>query len=186
MADYSIESLYASFKDDARGWLGLHRQHFTQFVSIILAVLTASLAALYHLRNEALLLLLVSLGPALNIILCVLAVRVCDKFYLRYWEHETVSYKLFGLMEDAHKISARIQERKGIFPADSHLFPRRWLDRVAEYDTSKSFTESRLTARNSSNWYIRITFWVLIGISAVIGVAMLTTAFVNLLKTGHS
>lgn len=178
--DEYIGSIYTSFKDDARGWLALHRQHFTQFVTIILAILAASMTALYNLSGEGPLLLLVAFGPGLNIVLSVLAIRVCDKFYLRYWEHETASYKLYGLMNERHNIDSRIEAGKQIFRGDHHLFPQRWLDRVAEYETCDEFVKARLTAPDSSNRFIHITFWALICISSVVCAAIVILSIVNM------
>ncbi len=182
MADESIESIYTSFKDDARGWLSLHRQHFTQFVTIILAILAASLTALYNLREEAWLLLLVALGPICSIVLSRLAIRVCDKFYLRYWEHETSSYKLYDLMNEQYKIDARIAARKEIFSGDLYLFPNRWVNRISKsgFQTSDDFAKSRLTARDGSNWFIHITFWTLIVVSSVLCIAVIITTLANM------
>lgn len=179
MAEQAVDGLYTSFKDDARGWLSLYRQHFSQFVTIILAILAVSVTALHNLRDQTLLLVLVALGPTLNVVLGVLAIRVCRKYYLRYWEHEAVSYKLFDLMDKDHQINKRLAEGKGLFPQDQHLFPGRWIKRASKYATAEEFAAARVTAPGSSNYYIRITFWVLIGISTIVGLAMIGRAIAN-------
>ena len=179
MDDKNIQNLYTSFKDDSRGWLGLYRQHFTQFVAIILAVLAGSLTALHNLRGETWLLLLVSLGPAFNIALSILAMHSCNKYYLRYWEHEIASYKLYGILGIAEEINTRIANDKSLFPLDKHLFPTRWIERASKYKTSDEFAKARMKARDSSNWSIRFTFIVLAIISAIVGMAMLAKACIN-------
>ena len=183
MTEEYIDSLYTSFKDDARGWLSLHRQHFTQFVTIILAILAASLTALYNLRSEGWLLLLVALGPLLTIVLSILAMHVCDKFYLRYWEHETTSYKLYDIMNKCHNIDSQIEAGKNIFPSDQHLFSQRWLDRIEGHETSDNFIKSRLIVPDSSNKFIHITFWALIITSSVVIMTVLCMSIHHICKT---
>ena len=60
MEDDAIVQLYVSFKEDSKSFLSLHRQHFTQFTTIILAVLAASIGASYQFKQEGLLLLAVA------------------------------------------------------------------------------------------------------------------------------
>ncbi|MBA7680980.1 hypothetical protein ES703_89306 [subsurface metagenome] len=182
MADEDIIKLYISFKEVARGWLSLHRQHFTQFVAIILAVLAASSTAFFYLKGESWLLLIVVLGPALNIWLSVLAIKVCDKFYLRYVEHDAVSAKLYFILEESKEINSRVEATKEILPGDSHLFAQRWLERIKDENcgTSGEFAERRLHARDSSNRFIRITFRLFIGLSIVVAVVIMAVAAWNI------
>ncbi len=72
LSNSELLTLYMSFKEDSRGWLALHRQHFTQFVAIILTVLGAVVAAFIKLKGdnggEQVLPILV-IGPILTVFL---------------------------------------------------------------------------------------------------------------------
>jgi hypothetical protein len=187
--DKDILHFYTSFKDDSRGWLGLYRQHFTQFVTILVAVLAISLTALHNLRDEVLLLCLVALGPMCNILLARRAMHSCNKYYLRYWEHEATSYKLYNILKCSKEINKRIEEDESMFPDDKHLFPARWLSRVTEnidetsdekkYRTTDRFVEARVKAKDSSNRSVRYTFILLIAVSAIVALAMYAKVWQN-------
>jgi len=79
LTNSELVDLYTSFKDDARGWLALHRQHFTQFVAIILGVLGVSVTAFITLINREHVILIVVIGPTLSILLSFFAISVCSK-----------------------------------------------------------------------------------------------------------
>jgi len=174
MTDDEILTLYTSFKEDSRGWLSLYRQHFTQFVTIILAVLAASLTALHNFAGDKTVLRLVSLGPWFNVVLAIVGMRVCWKYYLRYWEHEIASYKLFDALEMAGELNRRIAN-KSLCPEDTHLFPSRWRERTsaAEYPDSRRLANARVRSMQSSNFGIMVTLALLAAISAVVGWVML-------------
>ena len=90
-----IITLYICFQERTQGWMNLHRQHFTQFITIITAVLAISLGASYQFMNEGWLPLIVALGPLLNIVLSCTAIDVCDRFYKRFLESMTIANKLY-------------------------------------------------------------------------------------------
>jgi len=179
MGNDTIIRLYISFKDDSKGFLNLHRQHFTQFVTIILAVLAASIGATYQFRKEGWLILAVAFGPFLNVALSVLAIAVCNRFYKRFLEHEAVGDKLYYLLDETNKIDSKVGKNKNIHPNDSHLFPDRWVNDLKKYRTTAEFVKDRVN--RGSNRFIQITFVLLIIANLLVGIGLIIAALHNIL-----
>ncbi len=172
MTDSEIIALYTSFKDDARGWLALHRQHFTQFVAIILALLGASVAAFVQLRGARVVPSLLIIGPVLSGMLSVLAIFVCNKFYMRYAEHDAISYKLYRLLERRSKLGEDLETVKDVFPEQKDLFPQRWVSRLRDAPTIHKYAKDRVRATDASNFYIMLTFAGLSVVSILLAVVI--------------
>lgn len=170
-----LVALYTSFKDDARGWLSLHRQHFTQFVAIILAVLGVSVTAFIKLINEGYVLLIVIIGPVLSIVLSIFAIFVCNKFYKRYCEHDAISYKLFRLLESHSKLKMELEAANQLHPGVD-LFPQRWIKRLDNAISVDDYANKHVRTRQASNFFIMCTFWGLFGISSALIAAILLIA----------
>jgi len=179
MENDTIIQLYVSFKDDSKGFLNLHRQHFTQFVTIILAVLAASIGATYQFRKEGWLILAVAFGPFLNVALSVVAIALCNRFYKRFLEHEAVGDKLYCLLDETNKIDSKVDKNKNILPGDSHLFPDRWVNDLKQYQTTTEFVKDRVN--KGSNKFIQITFFLLIIANLALGIGLTIAAFRNIL-----
>jgi hypothetical protein len=176
MNDSDLLSLYTSFKDDARGWLSLHRQHFTQFVVIILGVLGATIAAFVQLRQEGVVLLILIIGPLLSSSLSVLAIFVCDKFYTRYAEHDAISYKFYCLLEIRSGLKEDLQAVKDVYRGQDDVFPVRWVGRLREAGSVDEYAKGRLRAHDASNRCIMFTFAKLVAASAILTLVIVLSA----------
>jgi len=176
MEDSEILSLYTSFKDDARGWLTLHRQHFTQFVAIILAVLGATVAAFVKLFQQGEVLLILIIGPILSGSLSVFAIRVCNKFYKRYAEHDAIGYKFYRLLEIHSDLKKDLQSVKEVYPGQKGVFPDRQAGRLSEANSVDEYATNRLFARDASNRFIVFTFGGLVCLSAILAVLIFCVA----------
>jgi len=176
MNDSDLLTLYTSFKDDARGWLALHRQHFTQFVAIILAVLAATVAALVKLRGEGSVLITLTIGPALSAYMSVMAIFVCDKFYKRYAEHDAISYKFYRLIETNSGLKEDLDSVAHVYPNQKQIFPDRWDSRLNRTGSVDEYATSRLRASDASNLFIVRTFKGLIGVSIILMLVILIVA----------
>jgi len=175
MTDSDLIDLYTSFKDDARGWLALHRQHFTQFVAIILAILGASVAAFIKLdQQDGDMPLVLIIGPVLGIPLSVLAIFVCNKFYTRYAEHDAISYKLYRLLERRSNLREDLEIVKGVFWEQEGLLPERWVSRLTDAPSIEKYASDRVRATDASNFFIMLTFAAL---SVASGLLTLMIAF---------
>lgn len=175
MKSDELISVYISFKDDSKGWLGLHHQHFTQFVSIILAVLAASIAAIAQFQNNRWLLLLIVIAPVFNTILSFTAIKVCDRFYQRFLEHDATAMKLFLLSGLSQSLQKEIDKQQlSLFPKSTHVLPERWVNSMSGYDTVESFVKDYMN--KGSNQLIRRTFRFLAILNIIIGVAIILFA----------
>ena len=170
-----IVSIYTSFKDDSKGWLGLHHQHFTQFVSIILAVLAASIAAISQFQNNGWLLLVTVIAPVFNTILCFTAIKVCDRFYQRFLEHEATAMKLFLISGLSQSLQKEFDKKEmTLFPKSTHVLPERWVNSMSGYDTVENFVKDYLN--KGSNQLIRRTFRALAMFNIIIGISIILFA----------
>lgn len=170
-----LVALYTSFKDDARGWLALHRQHFTQFVAIILAILGASITAFIKLIDEDNELWIVIIGPILSIPLSFFAMFVCNKFYRRYSEHDAISFKLFRLLESRTGLNKELKAINQLF-AEDDLFPERWLKRLDNAIPIDRYADEHVRTYKASNFFIKCTFWGLIAASLALIVVFIKYA----------
>ena len=176
LTNSELVDLYTSFKDDARGWLALHRQHFTQFVAIILGVLGVSVTAFITLINREHVILIVVIGPALSILLSFFAISVCSKFYRRYCEHDAISYKLFRLLESRSELKMELEAVNQLHSKDD-LFPQRWIKRLDNAIPVGDYADEHVRARDASNFFIMRTFWGLIAINAFLIVVIILIAW---------
>ncbi len=178
--------LYINFQQETHGWLNLHRQHFTQFVTIILAFLTAFLGIFYHFQSQSQITCLLKLALAslfsFNVMLSIVGIKVCDRFYQRFLESITIANKLYLLLKNGiGDIDLKIKNNEDIYKNDSHLFPNRWINATKNYEKTdklnsknrkeqKGFVEDHMW--KGSNRYIRITF-IILGIINTIAVVAL-------------
>jgi hypothetical protein len=98
----------------------------------------------------------------LNILLCVTAIRVCDRFYRRFLEHITILAKLEALIG----LATPLQEmRKALpFPTDKFIVPERWIQSRARVSSSAEFIQTNM--QEGSNRVVRWTFLFLAGANA--------------------
>ena len=157
MDDRDILQLYLNFKDDWKGWLDLHHKHFAQFVALILAVLAATLAATYRFLNNPGLLLSIAIGPFINVGLSVIGIKLCNRFYQRFLEHEAISNNFFRLFR---KVSEEQGKKPLAFPESDKLFPKRWLHAQKESNSIETFVRSQ-KYRGSNRWIV-VSFIVLL------------------------
>lgn len=177
LSNSELLTLYMSFKEDARGWLALHRQHFTQFVAIILAVLGAVVAAFIKLKGdnggEQVLSILV-IGPVLTIFLSILAILVCNKFYKRYCEHDAIGYKLYRLLESRCDMKTALKAVDYVYSEADDLFPERLTGRLDDAKTVDQYAKKHVRSPKASNFYIMLTFAGLIVISVVLVIVIIS------------
>jgi hypothetical protein len=120
-------------------WLDLHEKHFQHYLALIAAIYAITLDAIYQLREYPSFLLLVALGPLVNIFVCYLGWCSCNRFYQRFLEGIAIQVKvrpLIGLLEPRPK--GGLGQQPTPFPEDQHLLSERWLEPM-KYASSAKF-----------------------------------------------
>lgn len=167
---------YLAVQSQQIQWMNRHSQHFRHYVTLVMAILAATLGAVYQFRGNALFTLTAaSLGFMVNILLCWVAVSACNRSYQRFLEAVTIAAKLeafFGLdgprpsTEDRESSSSR-------FPKDVHLLPERWLD-SRDQETAAEFVKDKMS--EGGNWVARLTMGILALMNAILLVGVMLWA----------
>ena len=157
--------LYTLFRQENTTWLSSHREHSQQFLTLIAAILGVSIAAVVQLStipnliiNNAWMLGLVSVGPFINVLLCINAIRMCDRAYQAYLECISIQAKLERKIGLIGKRSTSAKDTILEFPDDNNIVPERWI-RTRDFRTSKEFVERYMN--RGANLLVRITFGIL-------------------------
>ena len=157
--------LYTLFRQENTTWLSSHREHSQQFLTLIAAILGVSIAAFVQLsttpdlvNNNPWVLGLISVGPLVNILLCINAIRMCDRSYQAYLECISIQAKLERKIGLIGKRSTSAKDKVFEFPEDENIVPERWIQ-TRDFRTSKEFVERYMN--RGANLLVRITFGIL-------------------------
>ena len=152
--------LYAIFRRENSIWLGNHREHSQQYFTLIIAILGASIAVFSQfIISNPFLTLIVIIGPLINILLCRVAVTMCNRSYQLYLENVSILSKLepiIGLIDS--RIQQKEKQTLSQFPKDKSFLPERWLQ-SRQFDTAKAFVEQGMNV--GANKITRRTFAIL-------------------------
>jgi len=159
--EYAL-ALYRHHSDRQARWLELHQKHCTQFLTLIAAVLAASLAAAHYFPGQTLVLAAVCLGPAVNIVLSLTAIKLCDRCYLAFLEDVTISAKL----EREFGLGQRPAGNREYWSKDELFIPGRWHTDRKQHRTSEDFV--RANQKRGANSYVQMTFWILLIANALV------------------
>jgi hypothetical protein len=157
--------LYTLFRQENATWLSSHREHSQQFLTLIAAILGVSIAAVVQLStipnlvsNNSWMLGLISVGPFVNVLLCINAIRMCDRSYQAYLECISIQAKLERKIGLIGKRSTSAKDQVLEFPDDKNVVPERWIQ-TRDFRTTKEFVETYMN--RGSNLLVRITFRIL-------------------------
>ena len=165
--------LYHSMKAGELAWIGLYRQTTFGFLTLTIATLGATVSG--HIASSAdneMRLVIAVAGPLVNVLLCVTAMQITNRYYRRFLECITVMSKLedeLGLNRRGF-LSTGSQNAK-VFPEDTTLLPHRWADDKVGYDTSQEFIDVK--AGGGINVLTQGLFWLIVGINIVVGALLL-------------
>ena len=145
-------SLFLNFQKETISWLGLHEQHFSRFVTIIISFLSVSLGLFYHFNQYHMNTKPIAVLPIFNCLFSYVAIRICNRFYKRFLESITIANKLFFLLKS---IAGNIDEILNIelkkensinepYSNDKYIYPDRWINAMTEYNDSNNFIKSRI------------------------------------------
>lgn len=173
MKESDILQLYISFKNDSTLWLGLHHKHFSQFVALVLAIMTATLAVTYKFLGNTPVLYSITVGPIINVVLSIVGIKICDRFYQRFLEHEAISNRFFSLYRSIVE-SGGSESTGPTLPSGSELFPSRYIDAQGNTESIDTFVKCR--KGKGSNLWIHICFGILACLNVIVLVFILFAA----------
>jgi len=142
-------------------WLGLHQKHCQQFLVLISAVSAASLTALHYFGGDPVVLCAICMGPALNVILAITAIKLCSRAYKRFLEDVTIAAKLQPLLGlSKREADGNHGEDTQVFGDDVAYTPSRWHRARADHGTADEFV--RAYGNRGAHLYVTVTFGALI------------------------
>ena len=163
-------NLYLAMRSEQAEDLKQHAEHFSHYLTLVMAVLTVTGAAVFQLHQSRVSALAVgavaSIGFLTNIGLCIVAILVCSRYYHAFLEAVTVMAKLEALLE-LETLPSQV-ERPGVasvpFPNDVDLFPGRYRKDRDLHRTEASFVKAAMCK----------------GVNRLVIVTMCLLAFANL------
>lgn len=167
--------LFKVFRADNASWLSLHREYSQQYITLITAVMAASLGALYQFGKNPWLALSIAIGPILNILLCFNAIAACHRYYCHFLEGVTILAKLEPLvgLRQSRLGKSGADSTLLPFPQDDQILPTRWLS-SRKHDNAATFVEDNMNV--GINQQVRRTMQILVLLNAAILVAVFVTA----------
>ena len=170
--------MYKMFRGEMYGHLNLHRETLQNYLAFSVAVLGATIGGYLQLGQAAWIgTIILFAGSILNIFVCVIAIRMCDRFYLGVLERVAIMAKIesiLGLTNSRTKKSN--QEKTMLLPKDKYLLPQRWV-MGADLASTEEFIEKYQNA--GVNHLAKTTFRVLIVLNVFLGVAGIAIAFLQ-------
>src|SRR3972149_2719731 len=162
--------MYKMFRGEMYSEIKLHRETLQNYLAFSTAVLSATIGGYFQLgpaswAGTAIL----SAGSVMNLIVCTIGIRMCDRFYLGLLERIAIVAKLesvLGLTDNRPKRSK--QSEVMALAGDKYLLPQWWvLD--PELTTTEEFIKRH---RNSGiNRLAKSTFRILIVVPIIFAIA---------------
>ena len=162
---------YKQVKEQEISWLNLHYQYSQQYLKLIAAILAISIGAIYQFKNEPLIIFTVITGPSLNVLLCITAIKMCNRFYQRFLEGVSIQAKiepLLGLNNSRYKNKQDNyieNNKKSPFPDDIYYLPERWIE-SRKHNTSLEFIKENM--KSGANKYVQLSFILLLFVNIVL------------------
>jgi len=158
MKNEKLLRLYLAMRSEHVEWISRHSQHFSHYLTLVVAVLGATLGASYYFLGTdggEVTIIVAFLGFGANIGLCYVAIRACDRFYRRFLESVTVMAKLEASLE----LDKRPSVPEDPFADDQHWFPQRFYDDRDCHKKGESFVKAGMN--KGVNRTVRATMGIL-------------------------
>jgi hypothetical protein len=168
--------LYGLYRGEMVELFKIHREGLQHYLAFATAILGATIVGILQIQGMGWIGAVIAAGPILNVFVCVLAIRMCNRFYLGALERIAITAKLesvLGLQKRA-KAANTDQDNTTEFPKDEYFLPERWLT-GRKYDTSEEFVQQGL--KKGVNRVARWTFYLLIAVNVLLGIAVIFIAF---------
>jgi hypothetical protein len=141
-------NLYLAMRSEHFEALKQHAEHFGHYLTLVMAVLTVTGAAVFELHQSAVCPLVVgavaSIGFVTNIGLCIVAIFVCSRYYEAFLEAVSVMAKLEASLHlEARPSGAGNSGGTSVpFANDADLFPDRYRRDRALHKSEASFVKA--------------------------------------------
>ena len=170
MEENSAFEMYKLFRREQHENFEHHRETLQNYLAFVVAVLGATIVGILELRGPGGIGVVVLAGPILNVFVCRLAIRMCDRFYLAALERIAISAKLESALglRDPIDLTSEGGHADVLF-RDKYLLPERWIEGT-QYATSEEFIQQHLNA--GVNRLARQTFHLVIVVNVILGVAV--------------
>lgn len=163
--------LYTLFRQENPAWLSAHREHAQQYFALVVAILAASIAAISAFPTLKFLpMLAIVMGLLFNVLLCRIAMTICNRSYQAYLEGISIQAKLeviIGLTDP--RTPSTTTERLLHYPKDEYYLPERWI-KSRHFATAEKFVADGM--KKGSNRIIQQTFLVLALINLAVAIAI--------------
>lgn len=169
MKNENLFKLYLAMRSEHVEWISRQSEHFSHYLTLVVAILGLTTAAVYHLYDSEKCGLAVGaalLGFGANVGLCRAATSACDRFYRRFLESVTVMAKLEASLE----LDKRVPRAGHPFEDDQHWLPQRFYEDRDCHKTGESFVKARM--REGVNCTVRAAMTLL----AILNILMLVGA----------
>jgi hypothetical protein len=166
--DRTLE-LYKIYRGELMENLNLHRATIEHYLTFTVAVLGAIVAGSTTLQQLPWLALVLALAAVLNCYVCVIATRMCDRYYTGILDRIAIVAKLESCLHLSDPLAWKAMADHSTatpFPGDVTLVPRRWIEGVAEFGTSADFVAHGMRA--GVNLLAKRTFMLVVVINLLL------------------
>jgi len=165
----TLFNLYELYREESRNNINHHRETLQNYLAFSAAILGATIAGIIQIQNMRAITIFVLALPILNIMVCRLAINMCNRFYSAALECNSITAKL-EMKLGIRKIDFN---KAKVFPNDSELLPERWIENSRRYNTSAEFVSE--LSKQGINRIARQTFNILIGINLLLMMLIVLT-----------
>jgi len=181
MDEKTALELYTIFRHENSLWLANYREHSQQYFTLVITILAASIAAISQFDTLAPpLMLLVAVGPLVNLFLCQIAVSTCNRSYQVFLEGISIQAKLEPIIGLTDPRNPPTEYQPVLqFSKDEYFLPERWLQ-SRHFATATKFVEEGM--KKGANRLITRTFQVLALINIAIFLGIVVYGLIRLLE----
>jgi uncharacterized membrane protein len=174
-----IVQLYGIFRTEMLDGYKLHSQTLQHYLAFVVIILGVTITGLLNIRADKWLYIVILCGPIINILICIVGMSTCRRFYLGALEKIVITKKLEKLLNLDEVLAARghSDATPDLFPKDKYLLPRRWVEDMKQYSNSDEFVQKNLNA--GVNRWAKVAFQIAIAINAALSVIIVVSIFVK-------
>jgi hypothetical protein len=105
--------MYELFRNERYKSFELHRNTLQNYLAFSVTILGATIVGVLKISNVGWIGIAIVLGPILNVLVCTLAIRMCNRFYLGALEKIVIITKLESLLRLQEQVDLTSADQKG-------------------------------------------------------------------------